>query len=185
MIHRETQRTEEINEKRLGNSRIYSTEFIQHNMCVRVEAMNWGSRNIMVIQQQLWFSAFIFSISAIQNTEIGSLYKRGELYFCLWKIIWVNLAFKRCQWVVFFFFFLNTRMRFHANLNCDKLWISYAGSNPISPPRTAWEMRKYFGQAHTVYLSQEKNHLLWPWREKVTSPFCEASPRLRCAVPVW
>lgn len=53
MIHRETQRTEERIEKRLSNSRIYSTEFIQHNMSVRVKAMNWGHTNIMVIKLQL------------------------------------------------------------------------------------------------------------------------------------
>lgn len=47
-------------------------------------------------------------------------------------------------------------MRFHANLNCDKLWISYAGCNSISPLRTACERRNYFGKARTVYRSQEK-----------------------------
>lgn len=52
--------------------------------------------------------------------------------------------------------FLNTRMMFHANLNCDKLWISYAGCNPISPLHTACETRRYFQEAPTVYLSQEK-----------------------------
>lgn len=50
MIHRETRRTEKIIEERLSNSRIYNTEFIQHNMYARVKGMNWGSTNIMVIK---------------------------------------------------------------------------------------------------------------------------------------
>lgn len=79
--------------------------------------------------------------------------------------------------------FLNTRMRFHANLNCDKLWISYASCNSISPLRTACEMRKYFRKAHTIYLSQEKPFAL-TLKEKSPVPFVGLL-FVCCTVPVW
>lgn len=68
-------------------------------------------------------------------------------------------------------------MRFHANLNCDKLWISYAGCSSISPRRTACKMRKYFRKAHIVYLSQEKPFAL-TLKEKSPSLLWGFSPSL-------
>lgn len=80
--------------------------------------------------------------------------------------------------------FLNTRMRFHANLNCDKLRISYAGCNSISPLHTARDEKIFLEGSHRLSVSGKTICCDLEGR-KVTGPFCEAAPRLYCAVPVW
>lgn len=76
--------------------------------------------------------------------------------------------------------FLNTHIRFHANLNCDKLRISYADYNFISLFCTAHQMSKYFWKAWTVSVSVKKK-MVWPWRKSHWS-LCKASPCLCCMV---
>lgn len=116
-----------------------------------------------------------FSISAI--TQLG-LYNRGELVFCLLKIIWVNLAFKRCQWA-----FKIPAWGFMLILTVTNYGSAMQAALPylLDAPRARWE--NIFGRL-TSFICLRKNHLLWPWR-KSHRPFCEASLRLCCTVPVW
>lgn len=74
-------------------------------------------------------------------------------------------------------------MRFHANLNCDKLWISYAACCSISPRRAACEIERIF-PVGSRRLSVSGKTICFDLEGEVSGPFCEASLRLCCAAPV-
>ncbi len=89
---------------------------------------------------------------------------------------------------------LNAHMRSKANLNCDKLRISYADcSSKSSQYSVLYLLWSVLNTLHkrwenilgrlTHFISLTENQLLWPWRKSRWS-LCKASSLSCCMVPV-